>query len=576
MDPRRWHRHYDHGVPPDVSFRPITLPGFLSQAAERVPERPALVFMNGRLSYRQFQEQVDRLATALARLGVERGSRVAIHIPNTPQFVIAYYASLSVGGVAVPTNPVYTTREIEQQWADAGCTVAVVADYLFESRIRPIRKHLQVEHYVIASLPEYLRFPLSLLAPLKLRRAKPPLVARVDPEPGIHFFRRLIEETAPRPPAVSLDLDEVATLLYTGGTTGVSKGAMLSHRNLSVNVQQLQAWSPWLEPGREVVLAALPLFHSYGLTVAMNYGVSMAAALVLLPNPRDIPTLVRSLVRHRATLAPAVPAMFNAINQYPGVDRLDLRSVKLCNSGSAPLPVEVLERFEALTGGKITEGFGLTETSPVTHSNPVLGLRKVGSIGVPLPGTDARVVDTEDDATELPPGTAGELVLSGPQVMQGYWNKPEETAIVLRNGWLATGDLAVMDEDGFFFIVGRKKDMILCSGFNVYPDEIDRVLMAHPAILEAATIGIPDAKRGETVKSFVVLRPGERLSAEDIVGYCRENLAPYKVPRHVEFRAELPKSSVLKILRRELRAEELARAAASADRPLDGSTPSVD
>jgi long-chain acyl-CoA synthetase len=561
MDPRIWLQHYDQDVPPDITVREVTLPGLLRESAAQYSSQPALIFLNATVTYREFQDAVHRLATALAKLGVEKGTRVAIQMPNMPQSVIAYYATLSLGAVAVPTNPLYTTREIEHQWTDAGCAVAVVADFIYESRIKQVRKLLQVEHYIIASIPDYLRFPLNLLAPLKLKRSKPPLMATVEPGPGIHFFRELIAESVPNPPAVHIDLDEVATLLYTGGTTGVSKGAMLTHRNLSVNVQQLIAWTPSLvDPGHEVMLTALPLFHSYGLTVAMNLGIAVGASLVLLPNPRDIPAVVKSITKHRVTMAPAVPAMYNAINQYPGIEKLDLRSVKVCNSGSAPLPVEVLQRFEELTGGKITEGFGLTETSPVTHSNPLLGTRKVGSIGVPLPGTDAKIVDIENGTREMPPGTQGELILRGPQVMPGYWNNREETEKTIRDGWLFTGDLSVMDEDGFFFIVGRKKDMILCSGYNVFPDEVDRVLMAHPGILEAATIGLPDEKRGETVKSFVVLAPGEHLTGEEIITYCRENLAAYKVPRAIEFRGDLPKSSVLKILRRELKEQELAKA----------------
>lgn len=561
MESRPWHRHYDDGVPADLSFRDITLPGLLSEAVERFGDRPAIRFFNARLTYRELKAEVDRCATALAGLGVERGTRVAIQLPNTPQMVIAYYATLSLGGVAVPTNPLYTGREMQHQWSDAGCSVAVVADFIFARTIEPMRERLQIEHYLVASLPEYLRFPLSWLAPLKLKRADPPLVAAVTPGPGVHRFRDLIRRTEPRPPQPRLDIDELATLLYTGGTTGLSKGAMLTHRNLSFNAQQVAAWTPpsLIEPGKEVLLTALPLFHSYGLTVCMNFGIAIAAELVLVPNPRDIPAIVGTIAKHRVTLAPAVPVMFNAINQHPGIEKLDLSSIKVCNSGSAPLPVEVLQRFEQLTGGKITEGFGLTETSPVTHSNPVLGTRKIGSIGVPVANTDARIVDIEDGITDVPPGGEGELILRGPQVMQAYWNKQEETDETIRNGWLYTGDLAVMDEDGFFFIVGRKKDMILCSGYNVYPDEIDRVLMAHPSILEAGTIGIPDERRGETVKSFVVLAPGAQLTAEEVIAYCRDNLAAYKVPREVAFRQELPKSTVLKILRRELRAQEIAK-----------------
>jgi long-chain acyl-CoA synthetase len=381
----------------------------------------------------------------------------------------------------------------------------------------------------------------------------------VAPAPNLRFFRALIRATEPNPPQVVVRMDDVSTLLYTGGTTGVSKGAVLTHANLSSNLQQMRAWFSQAQDGREVVLGALPFFHSFGLTVSMNLAVGLGAANVLIPNPRDVPNIVKSVVKHRITLFAAVPATYQAVCNYPNVNRLDLSSIKICNSGSAPLAVEVLNRFEQLTGGKISEGFGLTETSPVTHCNPLYGTRKIGSIGVPLPSTDAKVVDAETGTRDLPTNEVGELIIQGPQVMRGYWNKPGETAAMIKDGWLYTGDLCRIDEDGFCFIVGRKKDMILCSGFNVYPDEIDRVLMGHPAVLEAATIGLPDQKRGETVKSFIVLRPGHQLSADEVMTFCRENLAPYKVPRAVEFRDSLPRSSVLKILRRELRAQELAK-----------------
>jgi long-chain acyl-CoA synthetase len=393
-----------------------------------------------------------------------------------------------------------------------------------------------------------------------LKRQKPhPAIAKVSPGPGIHFFKDLIARTEARPPAVTVGLDDVAVLQYTGGTTGVSKGAMLTHRNLSYNVQQAHAWLPALRVGQEVMLTALPIFHVFGMTVCMHLPVYIAATMVLLPNPRDVPMLIQAIEKRRVTIAPLVPALFNAINQFPGIERRDLSSVAVCVSGSAPLSVDVQQRFEALTGGKICEGFGLTETSPVTHINPLQGLRKVGTIGLPITGTDCRIVDMESGTRDLPPGETGELLIRGPQVMKGYWNKREETANVLRDGWLYTGDLAVMDADGFFKIVGRKKEMIDASGYKVYPDEVDRVLMSHPAVLEAATIGVPDPKRGETVKSFVVLRPGMSATAEQIVAHCRENLAPYKVPREVEFRNELPKSAALKILRRVLQDDEARR-----------------
>ncbi|HEX9692927.1 MAG TPA: long-chain fatty acid--CoA ligase [Gemmatimonadales bacterium] len=554
-----WLQHYDDGVPHKIDFVDQPLDAFLRSAAREFPDRDALIFMNGRLTFRALDDAVDRFATAIVRLGATTGTRVAIQLPNLPQFVIAYYGTLRAGAVATPTNPLYTSGEIEHQWKDAGAEIAVVADFVFASRVAPIRNRLPVREYIVAAIPEYLRFPLNVLAPFRLRRQSPPLSAPIPNEPVIHRFRRLVDATAADPPSPPIRMDDPCTLLYTGGTTGVSKGATLTHRNLSYNAQQLIAWTAGLERGGEVVLAMLPLFHSYGLTVAMNLGIGIAATQVLIPNPRDIPRILKAISKHRVTLAPAVPASYSAMVQHPNLAKYDLSSVKVCNSGSAPLPVEILERFEQITGGKITEGFGLTETSPVTHSNPVFGLRKPGSIGTPLPSTEARIVNAEDGMTAMPTNEVGELILRGPQVMRGYWNRPEADAEMLRDGWLYTGDLARMDEDGFFFIVGRKKDMIICSGFNVYPDEVDRMLMSHPAVLEAGTIGIPDPKRGETVKSFVVLRPGQTATEEELMAFCREGLAGYKVPRAIEFRVELPRSGVLKILRRQLRAEELAK-----------------
>ena len=348
-------------------------------------------------------------------------------------------------------------------------------------------------------------------------------------------------------------------LQYTGGTTGVSKGAMLTHRNLSFNVQQVHSWFPDMDEGNEVVLAALPLFHVFGLTVAMNWGIYCGGALALLPDPRDVKALVECVSGRRVTIFPGVPAMFNALNNYAGIESVDVSSVKSCFSGSAPIPVDVLERFEKLTGARILEGFGMSESSPVTHVNPLGGVRKVGTVGVPVPDTDAKVVDVDEGTRELAVGEEGELIIRGPQVMKGYWEKPGETAETLRDGWLHTGDLASVDEDGYFKIVGRKKDMINAGGYKIFPDEVDSVLMAHEGILEAATIGVPDPRRGETVKSFIVLQPGKDLGTDAIVEYCRERLAPYKVPREIEFLDELPKSTVLKVLRRELRDRELAK-----------------
>ncbi|MFH1129727.1 MAG: long-chain fatty acid--CoA ligase [Pseudomonadota bacterium] len=558
MDEKIWHKAYDKGVPATLNFEDMTIPQILNKSAIQYPDAVSIIFMNCRMTYRQLKEHVDRLATALARLGVKKNSRVAIQLPNLPQMVIGYYAAQSLGAQVVATNPLYVPREIEHQWNDAGVSVAICADFLYEAKIKQLRNKMSVEHFVIASIPDYLRFPLNLLAPLKLKKADPvPLIAKVAAGPGIHFFKDLIKNTPANPPKVEFGMDHLAVLQYTGGTTGVAKGAMLTHANLSYNVQQARAWFPELAVGKEVFLAALPYFHSFGMTVSMNLPICVASAMVLMPNPRDISQMIKNISKYRVTMCPAVPAIFNGIINHPDVNKVDLTSVKGCFSGSAPLPIEVLERFESLTGGKIVEGFGLTETSPITHVNPLHGQRKIGSIGVPVPNTDSRVVDIEDGKTEMSVGKEGELIIKGPQVMKGYWNMEEETAGMIKDGWLYTGDLATVDEDGYFKIVGRKKDMIIAGGYNIYPDEIDNILMMHPSVLEAATIGVPDEKRGETVKSFVVLKLGEEVTSEELRNFCKEQLAAYKVPTQIEFRNELPKSPILKILRRDLRDHEM-------------------
>jgi long-chain acyl-CoA synthetase len=556
--PRPWFKSYEEGVPPRLDLEPLTIPQFLERAAELYGDAPALIFLNRRLTYRELKAHVDRFAAGLSRLGVTRDSRVAIQLPNLPQTVIAYYATLSLGAQAVMTNPLYTPRELEHQWSDAGCRVAVVADFLYADRIRPVRERLPIEHYVITSIPDYLRLPLRVFARLTLARANPRKVARVAVERGVHSFLRLVERTAPEPPRTHSTPDDLAVLQYTGGTTALSKGAMLTHRNLSANLQQTRVWFAGLEPGKEVILAALPLFHSFGMTAAMNFPVSIAAAVVLIPDPRDVKLILRSIDEHRVTMLPALPAIFNAILNHAKLGSYNLTSVRSCFSGSAPLPEVVMRHFEDLTGSRIVEGFGLSEASPVTHMNPFHGVRKPGSIGVPIPNTEAKIVDMEEGIRDLPPGETGELVLRGPQVMRGYWNMQEESAQALRNGWLYTGDLAVMDEDGYFRIVGRKKEMIVVSGYKVFPDEVDGVLSSHPAVLEAATIGLPDPKRGERVVSFVVRKPGCEATADELLAFCRQNLAAYNVPREIEFRDSLPKSGALKTLRRQLAEEALA------------------
>jgi long-chain acyl-CoA synthetase len=555
MDRRPWHASYDDGVPTSVAYEELTLPGYLARAGVASGDRPAIHFLNARLSYRELDEAARRFACALTDLGLRAGDRVAIQLPNLPQTVIAFYGTLRAGGVVVMTNPLYTSREIEHQWNDAGCRFAVTTDFLYDKSVAPIRSKVPVEKYVIASIPEYLRFPLNLLAPLKLKREG--LIARVPEATDVFHFRKLVDRASTDPAGPGPALDDLAALQYTGGTTGVSKGAMLSHRNLSFQTQQLHAWLPEIRPGEDVFLAALPFFHVFGLTVAMSLPVKAAACMALLPNPRDIAQMIHAINTTGVTVFPVVPAMVHGINHHPKAETLHVEGFKICVSGSAPMPEDTLRRFEEITGGKIVEGYGLTEASPVTHVNPNRGKRKVNTIGLPIPDTDCRILAMASDQAEVAPGEEGELCIRGPQVMQGYWNRPEDTAESLEDGWLHTGDLAAMDEEGYFRIVGRIKDLIVCSGYNVYPDEIDRVLTSHAEVLECATIGVPDEKRGESVKSFVVRQPGATVTAEALTAFCRENLAPFKIPREIEFREDLPKSSVLKILRRELLDEEL-------------------
>jgi len=567
MEPRPWHKHYDSRTPVEIDFEQLTIPDFLARSATRFPDRPALHFLNVTLSYACFREEVDRLAAGLAGLGVKEGTRVAIQMPNMPQTPIAFYAVMELGGEVVLTNPLYTEREIEHQWTDAGCEVAIVADFIYDRTLKPNREKLPIKHYVVGGIGDYLRFPLNFLAPLKLRREDPPLAAKVRETSTVHQFRKLIARSLNQPPRVRRSFSDTAVLQYTGGTTGVAKGAVLTHGNLSSNIQQIHNWFTGVEMGHEVCLTALPIFHVFGMSVCMNWSVYTGAAMAIVPNPRDFKALVTIVAKKKVTLFPAVPALFNALNHYPGIENIDVSSVKSCFSGSAPLPKDTMQRFEKLTGSVIVEGFGMSETSPVTHVNPLNGLRKVGSVGIPVSNTDARIVDIDDPTKVLPVGESGELVVKGPQVMAGYWGRDDETAKTIINGWLHTGDLATMDDDGYFYIVGRKKDMINASGFKVFPDEVDGVLASHPKILEAATIGVPDECRTETVKSFIVLKPGETMDRDEVREFCSQELAPYKVPYEVEFLSELPKSTVMKILRRELRDGEIQRRAAADKEP---------
>ena len=503
------------------------------------------------MSYRELDAAASRFAGGLRKIGVKAGDRVSLLMPNCPQFVIAFFGILRAGAVVVQTNPLYTPRELEEMYNDAGVETVVCVDLFFKN-VAKAKESAGVKRVVVTDIKEYLPGLLAALYPIKKKKDHGKIV--IPEAPWVHGFQALL---AAGPLTVEpADVDDVAVLQYTGGTTGTPKGAMLTHRNLVVNTHQAIAWFPGLTPGREVFMCAIPFFHVYGLTTALLGAVHISAKMVLHPNPREIEAIMKLITKTKPTIFPGVPTMYVAIVNHPKVSKYDLKSVKACIAGAAPLPPEVRKKFESITGGKLVEGYGLTEASPVTHANPIFGLYKEG-IGIPLPDTDAKVVDLETGTRDLPVGESGELAIKGPQVMKGYWNKPDETAHVMtRDGWLLTGDIAVMDPDGYFRIVDRKKDMILCSGYNVYPREVEDVLFTHPAVKEAAVIGVPDPYRGETVKAFLVLKDGAAATKEDVVAFCKERLAPFKVPKQIDFVKELPKTMVGKVLRRKLREQE--------------------
>ncbi|MDR7532173.1 MAG: long-chain fatty acid--CoA ligase [Armatimonadota bacterium] len=550
-DARPWLRHYPPGVPPTLSYpaRPLQ-----HDAAARFPDRPAVTFFGRTLRYRALRGLVDRFAGGLVRLGLRPGDRVSLHLPNCPQFVIACYGVLKAGGVVVPCNPLYTPREVAEQLADCGATWAITLD-LFADRVLAARPADALARVVVTRIHDFFPPVLRALYPVRARRHGQWPALPTDPR--VVRFTDLLRGAPVQHPAAQAP-DDLAVLLYTGGTTGAPKGAMLTHANLVANAYQVVAWSPAAPDEVTTILGVLPLFHAYGLTVVMNASLLRAGRMVLLPR-FEVEAVLRAIARHRPHHLPGVPTLYNALLAHPRIGRYDLRSVRACISGAAPLPAEVQARFERATGGALVEGYGLTEASPVTHVTPLVGLRKPGSIGVPLPDVDARIVDAETGQRTLAPGEIGELVVRGPQVMRGYWNRPQDTAAALRGGWLYTGDLARMDDDGFFYIVDRKKEMLISGGFNVYPREVEEVLHAHPAVLEAALVGLPDPHRGEVGKAFVVLRPGMQVTAEELLDHCRRHLAAFKVPVAVEFRERLPKSLIGKVLRRALAEEERLR-----------------
>jgi long-chain acyl-CoA synthetase len=581
MTERPWLANYPPDVPHTLApFPEKSVYALLEESADRFPDHPAVVFpvapMAKRLTYREVAAQAAQLSRALASMGIRKGDRVGFVLPNCPQYVIAFYACQRLGAVVVGCNPLYTQRELSHQLQDAGIRIAIVLDLLFPL-VDAVREEAGLDRVIVSRVGDYLRFPINKLAPLKQKReAKheghpwPPVPSGAD----VIWWVDLMDQTYPEVPVAAVDaVEDVAALLYTGGTTGAAKGAMLTHHNMVSNVLQASSWFD-IHPGKDVMMCVLPFFHSYGLQAVMNVGIAGGMKLVLLPR-FDLTIALKAIAKEKPTLFPGVPRIYIAINESPQTKKYDLSSIRACFSGAAPLPVAVAEKFETITGGRLVEGYGLTETSPVTHINPISGKRKFGTIGLPIPDTDCRIVDLDDPEKELARGEPGELAIAGPQVMKGYWNRPQETGEMIQQDqggtrWLYTGDIATMDDEGYFAIVDRKKDMILVSGFNVYPTDVEQVLYRHPKIMKVSVVGIPDETTGEAVKAFIVLKEGESADAEEIIAWCRDEkhgLTAYRVPKHIEFRDSLPETIVGKVLRRVLLEEEKQKKEAAAGGP---------
>jgi len=579
MTDRPWLASYPPGVPKSLAPYPQkSVYSIFAESASRHPNAPAVAFwlpgapMGETLTYSQVAKQVDQFSRVLVSLGIKRGDRVGLVLPNCPQYVIAYFATLRIGAVIVGNNPLYTERELHHQLTDAGIEVCITLDVLYP-KVAAVSDQAGLREVVVGKVTDYMPFPINLLAPIKMKKEArhhgepwPPVPAGAK----VRWWKELMAGTYPPAPVAEVDAkNDIAGLIYTGGTTGLSKGAMLTHHNLVANILQGASWFPDMVDGKESMMCILPFFHSFGMTVAMNVGIYKAAKLILMPRFELEPTL-KVTQKEKPTLFPGVPRLYIAINEGKETPKYDLSSIRACLSGAAPLPLAVAEKFERITGSTIVEGFGMTETSPVASANPIAGKRKPGSIGLPLPDTEFRIVDLEDWTNDVEPGHDGELAIAGPQVMKGYYNRPDETAAMIKESpsgerWLLTGDIAKMDEEGYFYVVDRKKDMILVSGFNVYPTEIEQVLYRHPKIQKVCIAGIPDKVTGEAVKAYVVLREGMKATVQEIIDFCRSEefgLTGYKVPKLIEFRESLPETLVGKVLRRVLQQEEKERATA--------------
>jgi len=553
MEERLWHKSYAEGVPKTIEYEKITISEAMARSAEKYPSKMALNYMGRRISYREYNSLVNQFARALMEAGIKEGDKVAVCLPNIPQAFIADMAIFRIGAVIVQNNPLYTERELEYQLNDSDARLIVTLSLLVP-RIEKIQAKTKIEKIIACHIHSYLPFPKKQLFPF----VKKDMVKKITPSENVFVFCDIVKKYASDPLEDKGKWEDTAALIYTGGTTGVSKGVMLTHSNLSSNVQQFTAWFPGLNEGEEILMGNFPVFHSAGFTAIQNYSAWMAHEILLVPRPE--PKINIELIKkYHPTFLPGVPTIFVGLLDDPEFRKLDFSSIKGFFSGAAPLAADTINDLNKLTGALMCEVYGSTETSPIACATPWGGKVKPGTVGCPMPDTDVRIVDIDDHEKELPAGESGEIAIKGPQIMAGYYKKQEETEKVIKDGWFLTGDIGMFDDDGYLSIVDRKKDMVIAGGYNIYPVELDNVLFEHPKILEACTVGVPHEYRGETIKAFIVLKEGKTCTEEEIISFCKEKLAAYKIPKIIEFIDELPKSSVGKILRRKLRDIELEK-----------------
>ena len=570
-DQRPWLNKYPNHVKWDAEIPEKPLFALLDDSVAKYPTNEAIDFLGKTYSYTELGDLVTKAAAGFQELGVGKGVKVGLFLPNCPQFVISFYGILKAGGTVVNYSPLYSEEEllhqIEDSETDMMVTLSLVALY---PKMATMLQKSRIKRLIVGALQDVLPFPKNLLFPL----LKSSEIAKVPSDTKHTPFRQLLNNEGRYAPA-DIDVSEdIAVLQYTGGTTGVSKGAMLTHANLYANTQQALMWNPDIEFGKERMMGVLPFFHVFAMTVVMNLTVAIGGSIVMRPR-FELEPVLQDITKKKPTLFPGVPTMYTAINNHPKLESFDLTSIKTCMSGGAPLPLEIKQRFEQLSGCKLVEGYGLTETAPIATTNPFDGLNKEGSIGLPVPGTTITIVDKEDPHKILPQGEDGEICISGPQVMKGYWGREEATAETIVDGRLRTGDVGHMDEDGYVFIIDRKKDLVLVGGFNVFPRKVEEGVYRHPAVAEVTVIGVPDEYSGEAVKAFVKLKEGSMLNADELKEFLKDKLGKHEMPKHVEFRQELPKTMIGKLSKKELVAEELAKQGSSGGNGGAGAQPNA-